>query len=303
MAINLSALKRGSSKDLLNKLQSKIETSDAKKVYEKDTRIWQPAVDAAGNGQAVIRFLPATDEDNFPYVKLYSHSFQENGKWFIENCASTLDQPCFVCEENSKLWNSGVESDKEIARARKRKLSFYANVLIIKDPANPLNEGEVKIFRFGQKIFDKIKESISPDEMSGEESISPFCLFEGANFVLKISQVAGFRNYDKSKFTSQSELFGGDEDKLRVLLEKLHDIESLKAPKEFKAYEDNKKKYQNVLGLTSGKGGVIVGDPDDEFEQLGKAAPKEVAKSKVETVTTTDDDNDDLAFFKALANS
>jgi hypothetical protein len=299
MTINLSALKKSSSKDLLAKLQAKVSTTDTKKVYEADARMWQPATDTAGNGSAVIRFLPATDEDNAPYVMLYTHGFKIGTKWFIENCPSTLgikDQ-CPACIANSELWATGLESDKKIASERKRKLSYYANVMVMKDPANPENEGKVKIFRFGQKIFDKIKESINPDPDSGEESLDPFSFFSGANFIIKIAQVAGFKNYDKSKFASQTEMFDGDEDKLRDVLEQLHDIESIVAKDQFKSLADLQKKHDAVLGNTSAtRGTMTVSETEQELPVKTKPAVEKSAPVAVEST-----EESDLEYFERLA--
>jgi hypothetical protein len=302
--INMSALKKSSSKDLLAKLQSKVETSDTKKTFEKDTRMWQPATDSAGNGSAVIRFLPAVSEDDTPYVKSYSHGFKVGSKWFIENCPSTLGikDGCPVCSANSELWNSGLESDKKIAGERKRKLSFYSNVLVIKDPANPENEGQVRIYRYGQKIFDKIKEAIKGDEDMEVGAIDPFNFFDGANFVIKIAQVAGFKNYDKSKFASKTELYDGDEDKLRAILEKLHDINSFADPKLFKSSDELQKKFDLVLGASTSKGSMSVADSSEEFEQVQKSKPATERAAPAKPAAVVEDEEDDMAFFKALAN-
>jgi len=295
--INLSALKKSSSKDLLAKLQKQVTTADTKKIFEKDTRMWNPSTDAAGNGTAVIRFLPAANDNNLPYVKLYAHGFKIGSKWFIDNCPSTLTKQddCPVCLHIAPLWD-GTEAEKSVAQQRKRKTNYYANVLVVKDPANPENEGQVKIYRFGQKIFDKIKEAINPDIDSGDEAIDPFNFFDGANFLIKIAQIGGFKNYDKSKFASASELYEGDETKLRVVLEQLHDIDALVAEDQFKSTAELQKKYDLVIGAASSTGSVSVKE-NEEFEQVKNSKP---AAEKVVTPPAADE-SDDLAYFQALA--
>ena len=122
----------------------------------QDDRIWKPELDKTGNGYAVIRFLPATDKEDMPWVRVWSHAFQGPGGWYIENSLTTLGRKDPVSEENTRLWNTGVDSDKDIARKRKRKLSYYSNIYVVSDPKHPENEGQVRLFKFGKKIFDKI---------------------------------------------------------------------------------------------------------------------------------------------------
>lgn len=302
---NLSALKRSSSSALLAKLQKQIETSDSKQTFKKDERMWSPAVDKAGNGSAVIRFLPAKTDEGSPFVKLYTHGFEVGGKWFIENCPTTIGrQDCPVCAENSVLWKSEIEANKKVASARSRKVSYYANVLIIKDPSNPENEGEVKIYRFGQTIFDKIKAALNPEEdpETGEkpDPIDPFNFFTGASFILKISNVKNYRNYDSSKFSKMSELFDGNEDRLSEILDKLHDVETFVDVAKFKSAEELKAKFDQVTGVSIARGSVSVAK---STEQAGNSKPAVEHAPKQPEVTTPkgSDDSDDLEFFKNLA--
>ena len=180
---------------------------------DKSDNYWRPEVDKAGNGMATIRFLPAPPQDGddaLPWAKVFSHGFQGPGGWFIENCLTTKNEQCPVCEHNNKLWNSGVEANKQVARDQKRKLTYVANVYIVSDPKHPENEGKVKLFKFGKKIFDKITEAMNP-AFEDETAINPFDLWEGANFRLKIRKVEGYQNYDKSEFESPSALFEDDD--------------------------------------------------------------------------------------------
>ena len=191
-----------------------------------DTRMWQPSVDKSGNGTAVIRFLPAPavdGDDALPWVRVFSHGFQGPGGWLIDNCLTTLNEKCPVCEHNNTLWNSGIDANKDVARKQKRKLSYIANVLVISDPANKDNEGQIKLFKFGKKIFDKISEAMNP-EFDDETPINPFDLWEGANFKLKIRNVEGYRNYDKSEFADKSALYDGDDAKLEELWKKEYSL-------------------------------------------------------------------------------
>jgi hypothetical protein len=260
-----------------------------------DNRFWQPEVDKAGNGMAVIRFLPAPavdGDDALPWVRTFSHGFQGPGGWFIDNCLTTLNEKCPVCEHNNTLWNSGIEANKDIARKQKRKLSYVANILVVSDPSNPSNEGQIKLFKFGKKIFDKITEAMNP-EFADETPVNPFDMWEGANFKLKIRNVEGYRNYDKSEFADVSALFDGNDEKLEELWKKEFSLKDFTEKKNFKPYDQLKTRLDKVLGFSG--------------------AP--IAKTKAEdTVATFKDDvsvldkpiqsdDDDLDYFKSLAES
>ena len=242
---NFSDFKKRS-KSSIEDLTKKIEDLNKEASY-KDDRFWKPEVDKAGNGYAVIRFLPAAPGEDIPWAKVYSHAFQGKGGWLIENCPTTIGQKCPICEGNSELWNSGIEKDKDIARNRKRKLSYISNILVVSDPANPANDGKMFLYKYGTKIFGKIQEAMQP-QFKDEEAINPFDFWKGANFKLKIRKVAGFINYDKSEFDSQSELYRGDDEKLESLWKNLNKLNEFVNPAEFKTYEDLKKKMNDVLG-------------------------------------------------------
>ena len=251
-----------------------------------DDRFWQPEVDKAGNGMAIIRFLPAPavdGDDALPWARVFNHGFQGPGGWYIENSLTTLGQKDPVSEYNSVLWNSGIEANKEIARKQKRRLTYIANVLIVSDPKNPENEGQIKLYKFGKKIFDKLTEAMNP-QFEDEKAINPFDFWEGANFKIKIRQVEGYRNYDKSEFESPSALFGGDDEKLETTWKKEYSLKEFLDPKHFKSYDVLKAKLDKVLGLDG-------------------AAP--VAKTKAEDLTpktSSDlDEDEELDYFKSLA--
>ncbi len=253
-----------------------------------DDRFWSPEVDKAGNGMAVIRFLPAPavdGDDGLPWVRLFDHGFQGPGGWYIENSLTTLNQKDPVSEYNSILWNSGIEANKEIARKQKRRLHYIANVYIVSDPKNPQNEGTIRLYKFGKKIFDKITEAMNP-EFEDEKAINPFDFWEGANFKIKIRQVEGYRNYDKSEFDSPSALLDSDDAKLEALWKKQHSLKDFLDPKHFKSYDTLKAKLDKVLGLDG-------------------AAP--VSKVKAENITpamttlSPDLDDEELDYFKSLA--
>ena len=227
-------------------LAKKIEETESKKSY-KDDRFWRPQLDKASNGYAVIRFLPAPEKEDLPWAKLYSHAFQGKGGWFIENSRTTLGEKDPVSEANNELWNSGIESDKDIARQRKRKLQYISNILVVSDPENPENNGKVFLYKFGKKIFDKIQEAMSP-EFDDEEAINPFDFWKGANFKLKVRKVAGYVNYDKSEFESASELFDGDDEKLEDLWKREYSLTAFTDPSNFKSYDELKTKFNQVVG-------------------------------------------------------
>jgi len=251
-------LKRGRSD--LSKLTKAIEaTAQPAEGGGADDRFWKPSVDKAGNGMAVLRFLPAPQadgDDALPWIRVFSHGFQGPGGWLIDNCLTTVNQNCPVCEANSTLWNSGIEANKNIARDRKRKLSYIANVLIVSDPSNKENEGQIKLFKFGKKIFDKITEAMNPDPaFADEKPMNPFDMWEGANFKLKIRKVDGYQNYDKSEFESPSAIYDGDDDKLEELWKKEHSLKEFVEPKQFKSYDKLKERLDKVLvqpGLAPG---------------------------------------------------
>lgn len=236
---------RGSFQDLSKKL------ADEKKGggYSNDDRYWEFKVDDAGNGFAVIRFLPAPAGEEVPFVKLYSHGFKDErtGKWYIENSRTTLGEPDPVSEANTELWNSGLESDKKIARDRKRRQNYIANILVIDDPKNPQNNGKVFLWKFGPRLFQKIEGAMNP-EFQDETPFNPFDFWEGADFKIKARKLDGQRSYDKSEFTDPSELFDGDDAALEALYNKLYSLQAEIAPDKFKPYDQLKTRFQAVIG-------------------------------------------------------
>ena len=272
----------------LDELSKKIQATSEKKSY-KDERFWRPELDKASNGYAVIRFLPAPPNEDLPWAKLYTHGFQGKGGWFIENSRTTFGEKDPVSEMNSELWNSGIESDKDIARARKRKLQYISNILVISDPANPQNEGKIFLYKFGKKIFDKIQEAMEP-EFADEKAVNPFDLWDGANFKLKVRKISGFINYDKSEFDSPSELFDGDDVQLEELWKKQYSLTAFTDPSNFKSYDELKQRLMEVVG-------------DDIRSNDGTSAPtiqetSETLESKSESVA---EETDALDYFERLA--
>ena len=227
-----------------------------------DERIWKPSVDKTGNGYAVIRFLPEPEGCELPWARVYTHAFQGPGGWFIENSLTSLGQKCPVSEYNSTLWNNGTDAGKEQARKQKRKLSYYSNIFVVNDPANPENEGKVFLYKYGKKIHDKIMEAMKPD-FADEEPINPFDFWSGANFKLKIRRVAGYQNYDSSEFARPSALFDDDE-KLEKIYNNLYDLNEFLDPKNFKSYDDLKKRLDYALG---NKGTPKMQDPETQQEE------------------------------------
>jgi hypothetical protein len=296
--MSFANLKRNRSS--LDKLTKAIESTNqaAEAGSKDDTRFWQPNVDKSGNGMAVIRFLPAPSvdgEDGLPWVRIFNHGFQGPGGWLIDNCLTTLNEKCPVCEHNSTLWNSGVESNKEIVRKQKRKLSYVANIYVVSDPSNPENEGTVRLFKFGKKIFDKITEAMNP-EFADEKPLNPFDFWEGANFKLKIRNVEGYRNYDKSEFSDPSALFDGDDAKLEKLYAQEHSLKEFLDRKNFKSYELLKGRLDKVLGFE--------GDTEDApapAQARVTEAPKSLMPAPTKAPVTAEED--DLDYFKSLAES
>ena len=299
MANTFAELRKSRSKDLeklteqVNKLNDK---SSEKKSYE-DTRFWKPTVDKAGNGMAVIRFLPAAEGEDMPWVQLFSHSFQgPTGQWYIENSLTTLNKKDPVSEYNTMLWNSGVESDKETARKQKRKLQYIANVYIVKDPSNPDNDGKVFLFKFGKKIFDKLNDLMNP-EFEDETPVNPFDLWEGANFKLKIRKVEGYQNYDKSEFDSPAAL-SEDDDELERIWKAQNKLSEFITEGNFKSYDELKARLNKVLNLEDD---VATEKPSAPVTKKAEK-PAEVKKAKtVEDSPPWNDEDGDLSYFEKLA--
>ena len=299
--MSFSNLKKQSSLGSLTaKLVSQVEKMN-KGSNGVDDRLWKPEVDKAGNGYAVIRFLPAPDGEDLPWAKLYTHAFQASGGWYIENSLTTLGQKDPVSEHNSQLWNSGVDSDKEIARKQKRKLSYYSNVYVVKDPSNPANEGKVFLFRYGKKIFDKITAAMQP-EFEDEQAINPFDFWAGANFKIKIKKVAGYWNYDSSEFAAPAPLLD-DDDAMEAIWKQEYSVAELVAPDQFKSYEDLKKRLDYVLGLTVApkRQDPEVIDEDNNLEDLSEG--RAVVDTTPSSVNTDEDEEDALSYFAKLAES
>ena len=240
-------------------LQKELEKSSSNK--NVDDRFWKPEVDASGNGYAVIRFLPAPEGETVPWAKVYSHAFQGPGGWYIENSLTTIGDKDPVGEVNRRLWNSGSDEDKETARKQKRKLQYYSNIYVVKDPKHPENEGKVFLYKYGKKIHDKIIAAMQP-EFQDEEKVNVFDLWEGANFKLKIKKVAGYWNYDSSEFDSVSAL-SADDDQLEATWKSEHSLAAFTAPDQFKSYEDLEKRLNLVLGIGSRPAPRV---PDESFE-------------------------------------
>jgi hypothetical protein len=274
-----------------------------------DDRFWKPEVDKAGNGYAVIRFLPAPEGCELPWAQVWSHAFQGPGGWYIENSLTTLGQKDPVSEHNRVLWNSGSDRDKEIARKQKRKLSYYANIYVVNDPAHPENEGRVFLYKFGKKIYDKITEAMQP-QFADEEAINPFDFWSGANFKLKIRKVEGYWNYDKSEFDKPSALLD-DDDKLERIYKNLNDLNEFSVASNFKSYEELKKRLDYVLGAKAPARQdpeTVEEDEQWEAERRGESTPKrstpsfEIARPAVQE--EDDEDADDaLSYFQKLAES
>ena len=282
-------------------LMKEVEKLDSPQQSNRgDDREWKATVDQAGNGYAVIRFLPAPQGEDMPWAQLWNHGFQgPSGKWYIENSLTTLKQTDPVSELNSELWNSGVEANKEIARKQKRRLSYYANILVVEDSANPANNGKVFLYKFGKKIFDKIKDAMQP-EFQDEAPLNPFDFWDGANFKLKIRQVEGYRNYDKSEFASPSPVADSDE-AIEAIWKKQYSLAEIVAPNNFKSYDELKQKLNMVLGNSTAVGraesiSAITGDSSDDDFLKDVTAAVESRK-----VVDAADEDDTMSYFAKLA--
>ena len=289
------------------KKQSKLGSLTAKLVKEVekmnnngasgDERLWKLDVDKSGNGYAVIRFLPAPEGEDLPFVKLYSHAFQGSGGWYIENSLTTLGQKDPVSEYNSQLWNNGTDAGKEMARKQKRKLTYISNIYVVKDPANPENEGKTFLYKYGKKIFDKLTAAMQP-EFEDEEAIDPFDFWQGANFKLKAKNVAGYRNYDSSEFAAVSPLLD-DDDAMESIWKKEASLSEFVAPDQFKTYDELKVRLEYVLGKRGAK--PVAQDSEVEDEEFTTPVAETVAS--VASSSSEIEDDDTLSYFQRLAEN
>ena len=295
--MSISALRNQSSLDKLLAQVQKDETPTTDKKSYVDERLWKPQVDKAGNGYAVIRFLPASKDEEMPWVRVWNHAFQgPTGQWYIENSLTTINQKDPVSEYNTQLWNSGVESDKEIARKQKRKLQYYSNIYVVSDSVNPSNQGKVFLFRYGKKIFDKLSEAMQP-AFEDETPINPFDLWEGANFKLKIRKVDGYWNYDKSEFDKPSKLNDND-DEMEKIWNTQYSLKDFTAPSNFKSYDELKTRLDAVLtgSVTTGKSAAQMVDEDSaDFKPTFKSEP-------APELASVSEDDDAMNYFEKLAN-
>ena len=293
--MSLDTLKRSNSLDKLLNAVKEDNAPQEKKSYV-DERLWKPELDKSGNGYAVIRFLPAVEGEDMPWAKVWNHAFQgPTGQWYIENSLTTIGQKDPVSEYNSKLWNSGVESDKEIARKQKRKLQYFSNILVVSDPKHPENEGKVMLFRYGKKIFDKMMEAMQP-AFEDETPINPFDFWEGAEFKLKIRKVDGFWNYDKSEFSAPSPI-ADDESKIESIWKSQYSLAEFTSSSNFKSYDELSTRFHAVISGTT-----TVGNVSEEMDDEPVATPVVDTKPVESPVTSKEEEDDTMDYFSKLAN-
>jgi len=300
---DFASLKKSStsSLDKLNAELNKLAAPQTSKPSDDD-RFWRPEVDKAGNGYAVIRFLPQPAGEDVPFVRLFDHAFKgPNGQWLIDGCLTTVGEKCPVCEHNSALWNTGTKENQTIVRNQKRKLSFISNIYVVKDPAHPENEGKVFLFKFGKKIFDKLNAAMNP-EFEDEKPLNPFDFWAGANFKLKIRKVEGYQNYDKSEFDSIEPLLD-DDDKLERIWKSEYKLQEFLDRSKYKSYDDLKARLVKVLdieGVTSSPAAGRQQMWEEEQAEAPRAAPPKVLRA--DAAPWDDQEDEDLAMFKKLAN-
>ena len=293
--MTLAALKKQSDFSSLIDEYNKQTTPQDTKSFD-DERIWKPELDKSGNGYAVIRFLPAPEGEDIPWQRMFSHSFQGPGGWYIENSLTTINKNDPVGEANRRLWNSGSEADKETARRQKRKLSYFTNIYVVADPKHPENEGKVFLYKYGKKIHDKIVAAAQP-EFEDEQAINPFDLWNGADFRLKICKVAGFWNYDKSGFANPSTLAGKTDAELEATWKQCYSLKDFTSQAQFKTYEELETRLNSVLKVTPKRP-----DPETfEEEDTSQSVPdlRTGFGNKVESLQK--DDDVDLSYFAKLA--
>ena len=293
MALDFASLKKSSKKSLASLVNEAEKMTARNENSGEDNRFWKPEVDKSGNGMATIRFLPEPKGEDFPWVKMYNHGFQGPGGWYIENSLTTIGEKDPVGEYNSMLWNSGIEANKEIARKQKRRLQYFSNILVVNDPSNPENNGKVFLFQYGAQIFSKIKEAMQP-EFEDEEPMNPFDFWTGCDFKLKIRNVEGYRNYNKSEFASPSPI-SGDDDAIESIWDKEYSLTEFLDSSNFKSYGELKARLDKVLGVNEKK--------EEDLDFAPAPSPSKTAAPKDEVPWSNDEDEDEesLSFFKSLA--
>ena len=295
--VDFKSLKAASGKKSLQTLTAELTKISGGESKGADDRFWSATVDKAGNGYAVIRFLPPKEGEDVPFVRIFDHGFQGPGGWYIENSLTTLGKNDPVSEYNSKLWNSGIEANKEIARKQKRRLHFISNIYVVSDSGNPANEGKVFLYKYGKKIFDKLKEAMEP-QFADEEAINPFDLWAGANFKLKIRNLEGYRNYDKSEFDKAGPLLKDDEE-LEAIWKKEHSLQDFLATSNFKSYEELQARLSKVLAEDSA---TVKRSRAEEMDLDEDVAPSFKATHAPKYSGDDEDDDESLEYFKKLAN-
>ena len=292
MALDFAALKKTRKTSLTNLVKEVEKVTQRNENKSGDDRFWKPELDKSGNGYAVIRFLPAPQGEDLPWVKMYNHGFQGPGGWYIENSLTTIGEKDPVSEHNSMLWNSGIESNKEVARKQKRRLQYFSNILVVKDAANPENEGKVFLYQYGAKIFSKLQEAMQP-EFEDEDPMNPFDFWEGADFKLKIRNVEGYRNYDRSEFDSPSTI-SDEDDEIEAIWNKQHSLSAFLEKSNFKSYGELKARLDKVLGVT---------DSTPVMEEETAPPPKQKVAEVEDDIPWSNDDEDDdsVSFFRSLA--
>lgn len=299
--MSFSDLKRNSANNF-NKLNAELTKLASNKQSSTDeTEYWKPTTDKMGNGFAVIRFLPAPDGEDLPFVRVWDHGFQGPGGWYIEKSLTTFNEKDPLGEYNSQLWNSGIDADKETARKQKRRLSYHSNIYVVKDPGNPENEGKVFKYKYGKKIFDKLNDMMNPS-FEDEQPINPFDMWSGANFRLKIRKVEGYPNYDKSEFDTPGPLLD-DDDKLEEIWKSQYSLQAILDRKNFKTYDELKARLDKVLGLATAGTNSRYKKPEDEVKEedipWGKEAKAATPKEST-PASELEEDEDDLDFFKKI---
>jgi len=305
--MSFDAIKKTKGTSGLSAIQQKLEQlgGEGKQERQKDERFWRPTQGKDGVGSAIIRFLPVSEGDSQPWVELTEYAFQGPGGWYIEKALTSIGRKDPVQDKFSELWQTGIEANREKAKKLKRKFSYVSNILVIKDPGAPENEGKVFLYKFGKRIFDKIRNAMFPeqDELDEQkkEGINVFCPWEGSNFKLRVAKVDSFPNYDKSEFATPAALLDGDDTKIKNLWESQYKLSDVVAPDQFKSYDALKARLDRVLGLSLPKGNA---------ETTQKSAPKTVAATVAEvteseetsTSETPENVDDDISYLQQLAS-
>ena len=302
--MSLAQLKKKSTD--ISALQKSISEMKNKKSSSED-EYWKLTCDAAGNGTAELRFLPAHPDEDMPVVEVHEYFFGKldkalgKKKWYINRSLETIGKKDPVKEEYWACINKKTEEHKEMAKEIRDRQSFIVWVYIVDDKNAPENNGRVMKTKLSSSQWKFITDRINPDEMLIEDGVVPidvFNLWEGANFKLRAYNGSNnMRTYDRSVWMEPGPLFKDDE-KMEEVYSKVTGLKSEvdpDGPLYKKTYAELEEQLISVLGRP------LVKNEDEDEDDHVSALAEEVDESSVKSnkPSASEDDLED-AELKAL---